>query len=186
MFIEDVEFRQRWRADENFRKVACSKFQWTEDEARSIIVRKSGWVKVRHHLPITCIVSTVASTSVPLISVYFVAGETWLQTMLLWQRCDWHFHNPRKFACTLHLLRSLLQHIVFFLAICWRRRPLRFLGAYGLLLDIGRLIGVFRCYSYREGNTDRDSKGRRRSATGERSTRQQTDCLSSLRNFASL
>jgi len=44
-YKEDVEFRQRWRSDDNFRAIACSKFQWTEDEARSIIVRKSGWVK---------------------------------------------------------------------------------------------------------------------------------------------
>merc|ERR1712032_624181 len=44
-YKDDVKFRHRWRNDEGFRASWSSKYGWTEDEARGIIVRESGWVK---------------------------------------------------------------------------------------------------------------------------------------------
>merc|ERR1719265_1747009 len=54
-YKDDVEFRHRWRTDEGFRNSASSKYGWTQDEARGIIIRESGWVKPKPgYKPICC------------------------------------------------------------------------------------------------------------------------------------
>ena len=61
-FADDVEFRARWRNDEAFRNTASSKYGWTDDEARGIIIRESGWVKVRWHAS-KCMIMYVIETA---------------------------------------------------------------------------------------------------------------------------
>merc|ERR1719271_2131674 len=53
-YKSDVEFRAKWREDEDFRKSVSSRFNWSDDEARGIIVRESGWVKEKPNYKVCC------------------------------------------------------------------------------------------------------------------------------------
>merc|ERR1712037_818674 len=75
-------------SDDNFRAIACSKFQWTEDEARSIIVRKSGWVKEKPGYKPCCCGNDTTDVFIILgclLALYIAYGVFFSITFFFWR-----------------------------------------------------------------------------------------------------
>merc|ERR1719326_433910 len=86
-YKDDVDFRKKWRDNENFRKGESSRFGWTDDEARGIIVRESGWVKPKPGYKPCCCGNDCADVfyiTGTLLALYVVYGLFFVAMFYFW------------------------------------------------------------------------------------------------------
>ena len=87
-YKDDVSFRHEWRNDSAKRASKCAKYGWTEDEARGIIVRESGWVKPKPGYKPCCCGNDVADIFYilgSLIALYICYGIFFSVMFFFWR-----------------------------------------------------------------------------------------------------